>query len=157
MGSTGNGASGAPKFFLTPQQQKMLFDTLSSTKPHNDILAEDVASKLSDPFHRSPIQNADPSGFQDSTYLDNYGTDFSDSSFGFFAGNDQPDQLRMMADIAGSTRSDSLDNDGTDKRSHPGDDDDGGSPEKEPKRRESSEKIPKKPGRKPLTSEPSSV
>lgn len=54
-------------------------------------------------------------------------------------------------------KSESPENDVHEKRSHPDDEDDEGSPtENGSKRRESTDKVPKKPGRKPLTSEPSS-
>lgn len=111
-------------------------------------------------YQTSPAQGA-AHGFQESPYLDNYDYDFGDSSFDFDVST--VGQAKMIGDIpnsaqsANSTKSDSTENDGSDKRAHPDDEDDEDSPVNGAKRRESSDKVPKKPGRKPLTSEPSSV
>jgi AP-1-like factor len=59
----------------------------------------------------------------------------------------------MIGDVPGTEASESPENDLHDKRSHPDDED---SPGNESKRHGSGDKVPKKPGRKPLTSEPSS-
>lgn len=96
--------------------------------------------------------------FQDGPYLDRYDPDFGDSSFDFsFADGDQ---FMPNGDGADTARSDSSgDNDNSEmaeKRSLPDDDDDEDTG-KDPKRRESTDRAPKKPGRKPLTSEPTSV
>jgi AP-1-like factor len=92
---------------------------------------------------------------QESPFQD-YDYDFEngDSSFDYpFENNDQ---LKMIGDLPGgsdTSKSASPEGDSPDKRGHP-DDEDG---EPGNKRRESEEKVAKKPGRKPLTSEPSSV
>lgn len=107
----------------------------------------------------SPQQNGDASAFQESPYLeDNFDYDLGpDSSFDFSFDNS------TLADGARGTtaKSVSTENETSEKRSHPDDEEDEGSPDStgghEAKRRESTEKVPKKPGRKPLTSEPTSV
>lgn len=162
MASAGTGGSLPPNFFLTPQQQNLLFAALNSNKqqisatPANNALPPSPAS-----FHNSVTQPKGPAnpGYQESPFLDNYDYDFGDSSFDFsFATDDQPSMIGDIPSAAAATsKSDSTENEGTEKRSHPDDEDEEASPGKDPKRRESTEKVPKKPGRKPLTSEPSSV
>ena len=114
-------------------------------------------------FTQSPAQKTDASGLQDSPFLDyDYSFDAADSSFDLndfsFDGG-----AKMIVALPGdntesvqpgSASPESETNEVADKRSHPDDDED---EENGAKRRESSEKVPKKPGRKPLTSEPSSV
>lgn len=85
--------------------------------------------------------------------MDSVDYDFGDSSFDFsFADNDQS---KMIGDLPESLKSESPEGDYHEKRDHPDDED--SSPGNDAKRRESAEKVPKKPGRKPLTSEPTSV
>ncbi|KAF9876263.1 transcription factor PAP1 [Colletotrichum karsti] len=154
--------SGYPtNFILTPQQQSLLFAALNSNKQQlaaNQSPGTKATSMSPSSFQTSPAQ-APANGFQESPYLDNYDYDFGDSSFDFDFTNDQG---KMIGDIPSSakstksTKSDSTENDTSDKRPHPDDEDDEGSPGNDPKRREGAEKVPKKPGRKPLTSEPSS-
>lgn len=95
------------------------------------------------------------SSVQESPFLDNYDYDFGDSSFDFsFADGEQ---AKMVGDLPGTVKSESIENEANEKRSHPDDEDDDSSPGNDSKRRESTEKVAKKPGRKPLTSEPTSV
>lgn len=103
------------------------------------------------------MQNVDNSAFQESPYLDNIDYDFGDSSFDFSFASNGGEQLNMVADAPGTVSSESTENDGHEKRSHPDDEEDDSSPGNDSKRREGTEKIAKKPGRKPLTSEPTSV
>ena len=167
MAQAGTGGSLPPNFLLTPQQQSLLFAALNSNKQQNAAAAAAAAAAANqssispDVFNKSPIQPVENSGYKESPYLDNYDYDFGDSSFDFSFNNDQTEQPRMIGDMPDNVKSESPDSDANEKRSHPDDDDDeddddDGS-EKDPKRRESSDKVPKKPGRKPLTSEPSSV
>ncbi|KAF4463053.1 AP1-like transcription factor [Fusarium albosuccineum] len=163
MASTGTGGSLPPNFLLTPQQQNLLFAALNSNKqqlsgsPANNALSLSPTS-----FQQSTGQHKNPqnSGYQESPFLDNYDYDFGDSGFDFsFASDDQPSMIGDMPSSTagpGTSKSDSPENEVSEKRSHPDDEDDEASPGKDPKRRESTEKVPKKPGRKPLTSEPSS-
>ncbi|KAH7175592.1 transcription factor PAP1-domain-containing protein [Dactylonectria macrodidyma] len=165
MASTGAGGTLPPNFLLTPQQQGLLFAALNSNK-QQQISNPSGPSALSlspTSFENSPVQSkpAQTHGYHESPYLDNYDYDFGDSSFDFSFASNHDEQARMIGDIptSGTVRSDSTENDGNEgneKRSHPDDEDDEDSPGNDPKRRESTEKVPKKPGRKPLTSEPSS-
>lgn len=164
MASTGTGGTLPPNFLLTPQQQTLLFAALNSNKQQasgsaaNNTLPFSPTSFQNDPVQRKRIQSAGP---QESPYLDNYDYDFGDSSFDFsFATDDQPSMIGDLPSSTPATTSanfDSADLDAAEKRSHPDDESDDSSPGADPKRREGTEKVPKKPGRKPLTSEPSSV
>ncbi len=103
----------------------------------------------------SPVQQTPGSGtlngFEDSPFID-YDYDFdADAGFDYDFGNES--QGQMIGKLPGP--SSDGDADTHDKRSHPDDDDndeDGGG-----KRREGDDRSSKKPGRKPLTSEPTSV
>jgi AP-1-like factor len=139
---------------LTPQQQSLLFAALNSNRPNNG--QSNAAFNLSPlPFNGSPVQGTDGlSSFQNSPDLD-YDYDYAgaDSSFDFSF--DDTNQPKMIGDLPGTTRapkSTSPDSESAEKRSHPDDGESSGA-----KRRESEEKVAKKPGRKPLTTEPSSV
>ena len=102
---------------------------------------------------------------QESPFQD-YDYDFGsgpDSSFDFDFANGASGQ--MIGDLPNlspgndsndSSKATSPENDGAEKRSYP-DEDEGDREENGNKRRESEGKVPKKPGRKPLTNEPSSV
>ncbi|KAK1988109.1 transcription factor PAP1 [Colletotrichum cereale] len=160
MASATNG--GFPtNFILTPQQQSLLFAALNSNKQQlaNQSPTTKDTSMSPSSYQTSPAQGA-AHGFQESPYLDNYDYDFGDSSFDFDVST--VGQGKMIGDIPGgaqsaqSTKSDSTENDGTDKRAHPDDEEDEDSPGNDAKRREGGDKAPKKPGRKPLTSEPTS-
>ncbi|KAK3941641.1 transcription factor PAP1-domain-containing protein [Diplogelasinospora grovesii] len=156
-------------FVLTPQQQNLLFAALnsnktsSSTTPSSNALANFSPST----FNGSPTQGTDGgvNGLQDSPYLNDYDYDFGgpDSSFDFAFDEGNPNQPKMIGDLPGtgvassaaskSGESTTDNGDSPDKRSHPDDDDES---ELSPKRREGEDKVAKKPGRKPLTTEPSS-
>ncbi|PNY23321.1 AP-1-like transcription factor [Tolypocladium capitatum] len=153
MASAGDGSGPLPpNFFLTPHQQNLLFATLNANKQQaSGSPANNGISLSPNSFKSSPMQNLENGGFLESPY--NYDYEFGDSSFDFcFASVDQPE---MIGDVPGTVRSDSTENDSNDKRSHPDDEEDD-SPGNDSKRRESTDKAPKKPGRKPLTSEPTS-
>lgn len=168
MASTGAGGTLPPNFLLTPQQQGLLFAALNSNKQQQQqqqpqASGSPVPNALSlspTSFENSPMRSRSSQNhaYQESPYLDNYDYDFGDSSFDFSFATNADEQARMIGDIptAATVRSDSTENEGNEKRSHPDDEDDEDSPGNDPKRRESTEKVPKKPGRKPLTSEPSS-
>jgi AP-1-like transcription factor len=162
MASAGTGGSLPPNFMLTPQQQSLLFAALNSNKPQASRLSEkpspafSPSASLKSSLVKSPNNST---VIQESPFLDSYDYDFGDSSFDFsFADGEQG---RMIGDLPETVRSESTgDNEiseVTEKRSHPDDEEDDEDIGKGPKRRESTEKVPKKPGRKPLTSEPSSV
>jgi AP-1-like factor len=159
MGSTGTGGSLPPNFLLTPQQQSLLFAALNSNRgTQNSAASAKNSLSLETETDTSPTRDMDTTSFNESPYLDNYDYEFGDSSFDFsFANGEQVGSAKMIDDMPESAGSDSTDNDVNEKRGHPDDDDEEDSPEKDAKRHEGSEKGPKKPGRKPLTSEPSSV
>lgn len=147
MASTGN----PHDFVLTPQQQSLLFAALNSNRqPAPGNMNMSPAS-----FGGSPNQGADGSAFDTSPFLD-YDYDINgDSSFDFsFADGSNAKMIGDLPGAAGSEKSGSENNE-TEKRSHPEDEneDDGG----DAKRQETGEKVSKKPGRKPLTTEPTSV
>lgn len=144
MASTGNPLN---DFILTPQQQSLLFAALNSNKQATDST-----------ITNSPAQN-DPNAFQESPFLDYDNYDFNgDTSFDFsFADGTDGKMIGDLPGSAGSAASGKAgsDNNDTEKRSHP--DDENEEEEGNAKRQETGEKVPKKPGRKPLTTEPSSV
>ncbi|KAK4234877.1 hypothetical protein C8A03DRAFT_46867 [Achaetomium macrosporum] len=138
---------------LTPQQQSLLFAALNSNRPNSG--PSNTGLSLSPmQFDGSSVQGTDGlSSFHGSPDFD-YDYDFAgpDSSFDFSF--DDTNQPKMIGDLPGSKKgpkSDSADGDSPEKRSHPDDGENSGA-----KRRESEEKVAKKPGRKPLTTEPSS-
>ncbi|PHH81454.1 hypothetical protein CDD82_734 [Ophiocordyceps australis] len=155
MSSAGDSGSLPPNFFLTPQQQNLLFTALNSNKATSSASPNNNHLSLSpNSFTTSPMQTLDNPTLQESPYLDTYDYEFGDSTFDFsFASTDQA-QAHEPATV--SSESNSTENDANEKRSHPDDDDDDNSPGNDSKRREGGEKVPKKPGRKPLTSEPTS-
>ncbi|KAL7622362.1 DNA-binding transcription factor yap1 [Parahypoxylon ruwenzoriense] len=168
-------------FILTPQQQNLLFRALTSNQPgsSNNSNSNNAMSLSPDSSSQSPIQdqkntnafdapNGSPNGISngashgvhESPFLD-YDYDLGpDSGFDFDFTNDG--QAKMIGDLPGSTptkdtsKASSPDNESPDKRSHPDDDEEDDVEEGGGKRRESEGKVPKKPGRKPLTNEPSS-
>ncbi|KAH6605668.1 bzip transcription factor ap-1 [Trichoderma cornu-damae] len=154
---SGSGSSLPPNFFLTPQQQSLLFTALNANKQQQSS-AKTGLSLSPTSFKAAPLQSLDSAGFQESPFLDNYDYDFGDSSFDFSFASDaaQANMIGDMPDNAMSAKSDSTETDSPEKRSHPDDEDDDTSPGNESKRHEGSDKVPKKPGRKPLTSEPTS-
>ncbi|KAM0331612.1 hypothetical protein ACHAQA_003291 [Verticillium albo-atrum] len=154
--ASANAQTGSNNLFLTPQQQSLLFAALNSNKQvANSSPATKPTSVSPSSLQTSPAQGSGNSRLTDTPYLDNYDYDFGDSSFDFeFA---DTSQASMIGDLPNSAKSGSAEADSSDKRAHPDDEDDEDeSPGNDAKRRESTEKIAKKPGRKPLTSEPSS-
>ncbi|KAI1823816.1 PAP1-domain-containing protein [Xylaria intraflava] len=161
-----------PNFILTPQQQNLLFRALTSNQP-NEVKPE-RGSLTPESLTTSPVQNTrsvgshDPNAPADGSLLD-YDYDVGpDSSFDFDFANDGliDADARMIGDLPGSSvdgsegtkdtsKANSPENESSDKRSHPDEDDDE-EVENGAKRREGKEKVAKKPGRKPITNEPSS-
>lgn len=146
-------------FILTPQQQSLLFAALNSQRqPNGSFNGAMNPSPVS--YNDSPQQN----GFQESPIVDYNDYEFNngDTSYDFSFADDS--QAKMIGDLPGSAGSGSgsgsgsdkggSDNNDNEKRSHPDDDDED---EGSAKRQETGEKVAKKPGRKPLTTEPTSV
>lgn len=141
MASTGSTGNALPHhFILTPHQQSLLFAALHANKQDSTI-SPDVKSE----------------SLQESTYLDNFDDDLGDTSFDFSYVSAGGDQNTMMGGMPSTGNSDCAEGEVHEKRSYPDDDDGETSPGNESKRHESTGKVAKKPGRKPLTSEPTSV
>ncbi|KAK7753892.1 DNA-binding transcription factor yap1 [Diatrype stigma] len=161
-------ANALPQFILTPQQQNLLFRALTSNQPATNDKSPEDNTLSPQSLTTSPTQNQSNSGLdltegpQESPFVD-YDYDFGpDGSFDFDFNADG--NAKMIGDLPGSggsqsskddSKSSSPENESSDKRGHPDEDDDDDIDEGGGKRRES-EKVPKKPGRKPLTNEPSS-
>lgn len=148
-----------PNFILTPQQQSLLFRALTSNQPAStspQTNAMSSPSSLTSSPQNNGLNISNGNSLQESPFLD-YDYNFGpDDSFDFDLGND--DTAKMIGDLPGTgkdtSKTGSPENENSDKRSLPEEDEDkeeGGG-----KRRESEGKVPKKPGRKPLTNEPSS-
>ncbi|PQE15266.1 Transcription factor PAP1 protein [Rutstroemia sp. NJR-2017a BVV2] len=148
-----------PDFTLSARQEELLYAALNSNKATNidtsiPLSADTIQMSSADALRESPLQapgSGTLSGFEESPFID-YDYDFDgDGSFDFDFHNDS--QGQMIGNLPG-TSSDGDAADTHDKRSHP--DDDGEEEEGGGKRREGEDKSSKKPGRKPLTSEPTS-
>jgi len=150
-----------PHFKLTSRQEELLFAALNSnnkTSATTDTYKSQANNNTSGTMAQSatsvsPLQQVPPSsdlnGLEPSPFID-YDYDFgAEGDFDYSFANDSS---QMIGALPG-TSSDG-DNDLHDKRSHPDDEEDeeGGG-----KRREGDDKSSKKPGRKPLTSEPTTV
>lgn len=143
-----------PTFTLSKQQEDLLFAALKSNNPISTVDNSHSTSNNSFPMApgsltESPLQ---ANLYDDSPFIDNYDYEFdaADGSFDYDFSNES--QGQMIGNLPG-TSSDG-DADAHDKRGHEeidGEDENGGG-----KRREGDEKTSKKPGRKPLTSEPTS-
>ncbi|KAH0557081.1 hypothetical protein GP486_005133 [Trichoglossum hirsutum] len=175
MAAASSSDSFTPDLYLSPDQQNLLLAALSSNNPnrgnYNSSLPrsiqhsqpkslslgsptqayQDMATSVKFPqLYDSPLQHA--SGSSD------FGADLDNSPFLDYdldLDADRSFDLDMEGQMIGSLP-ESLPEGGThDKRKLPdseNDDDEGGG-----KRREGEEKVAKKPGRKPLTSEPTSL
>ena len=145
-------------FVLNPQQQRLLLSTIiQSNKPEASALAQNSGLALSpSSFQQSPTQTTEAALGEDGSFLEYDVSGFNlDSSYDL-SGIDVAD-MQPLGDISGASpsKSDSAESPTQhEKRSRPEDEND---QDTTSKRRESTEKVPKKPGRKPLTSEPSTV
>lgn len=140
-----------PDFLLTPHQQRLLFEALNANKPTSSP-ANNHRS-----FDGSPLDGQQGvSEFNESPLIDyDYDLGAADSSLDMsFDDSYNPRMIGELPGAPSTAKSDSTETDGQDKRSHPDDEDD---EENGAKRREGEDKVAKKPGRKPLTTEPSSV
>jgi AP-1-like factor len=155
--------NGAP-FYLDPNQQDLLLAALTSNAQNtNDIFAtslNDTKQTMNAQPFQFPVDNIDPYAFTSpqqgtpATAFNNGGVeespfgDYLDGDGFDFDGADNGDL--MIGDLPGDSPGET-----SEKRKSPGDADDdidGGG-----KRREGEDKQAKKPGRKPLTSEPTTV
>ncbi|KAF2635378.1 PAP1-domain-containing protein [Massarina eburnea CBS 473.64] len=157
--STGDFQNGAP-FYLDPNQQDLLLAALSSNSQNpNDLFSgiDSTNARLNGQSFQYPVDNLDPStffsphqanlgagdGVEESPYVD-----YLDGENLDFDNGDNGDLMigALPGDSPAKTE------EGTEKRKSPDDDEEeieGGG-----KRREGEDKQAKKPGRKPLTSEP---
>jgi hypothetical protein len=142
-----------PEFTLSARQEQLLFAALNSNKASNtesSISPSNTFSMATASLTESPLE-APGAGFDESPFID-YDYEFeADGSFDYDFANGS-DGL-MIGKLPG-TSSDG-DADTHDKRSHP--DDEGEEDEEGGGKRREEGKGSKKPGRKPLTSEPTSV
>jgi AP-1-like factor len=140
-----------PQFTLSARQEQLLFAALNSNKPtHTGDIDQDPFSMAPDPLTEAP--GSDTLTGLESPFID-YDYEF-DGDGGFADYEFANDSQGQLIGALPGTSSDG-DADIHDKRSHP--DDDGDDEEGGGKRREGDEKTSKKPGRKALTSEPTSV
>jgi AP-1-like factor len=142
-----------PKFTLSARQEELLFTALNSNTVSNSTTSFSQPMMAVGSFTESPRQAPGSStfGFEESPFID-YDYEFDgDGSYDYDFASES--QAQMIGNLPG--HSSDGDADIHDKRSHP--EEDGGEVEGGGKRRESDEKSSKKPGRKPLTSEPTSV
>lgn len=145
-------------YYLTAQQADLLFAAFNSNNPADQPPVNQAISQSPESF-TSPVVDG-MNGFHDAPLQDGDEYQFGDSSFDFgdITNGSEGQMVGDMPGTSASTKSDPLDNESHDKRSYPDDEDEdemdnvGGA-----KRRESSDKVAKKPGRKPLTTEPTSV
>ncbi|EPE25584.1 YAP1 redox [Glarea lozoyensis ATCC 20868] len=149
-----------PAFTLSARQEQLLFAALNSntkqadkSSPVQNIQNSGIFSMAPTAFSESPVQapaSGTLGGLDDSPFID-YEQDFEfDADGSYDYGFDNGSQGQMIGKLPGTSSDGEADS--HDKRSHPDDeeeDEDGGG-----KRREGDEKSSKKPGRKPLTSEP---
>lgn len=139
---------------LGPEERKLLLAALNSNKASGKTTASSPPSKVPD-----TTASVNPAALDASLPHTSNGLDFDDPTFPTFAvtdnsfdvGFDPDDSLNDLSDF--SPPEADGDNDFGEKRKSPGDDEDHG----DLKRRDSDEKQVKKPGRKPLTSEPTTV
>ena len=145
----------SPRFTLSPLEEELLVAALNSNPATAlNVSPKDRLSMAPTAFTESPVDGSGSlpiNGFEESPFID-YDYEFDpEAGFDYDFANDS--QAQMIGKLPG-TSSDG-DAEGNDKRSHPDDEEEAA--EGGGKRREGDEKISKKPGRKPLTSEPTSV
>ena len=172
-----NTSSFEPDLYLSPKEQDLLLTALNSNKPTMSRQSQSFSNGLdsdrvgpsrsqSNPqqfgngifgqsdIHSSPLQQTPGSaslrdlGFDDSPFLDYEGID--DGNFDWDISADQ-----MIGSLPGTSHDDDEEGDLHDKRKSPGDDQE--EDDRAGKRQDNDDKTSKKPGRKPLTSEPTSV
>jgi AP-1-like factor len=169
-GTTNDFGNGAP-FYLDSTQQDLLMAALASNNQNpNDLFSGglDNGVNTKQPLNNSqfqyPMESLDPAYFtspQQATPangFNNVGMD--DSPFvDYLDGDNSFDYDNADGDMIGALPGDSPDTpgDSNEKRKSPGDGEDADDDEGGGKRREGEDKQAKKPGRKPLTSEPTTV
>lgn len=169
MSGTSNDFQNGAPFYLDATQQDLLLAALASNNQNpNDLFSNvnglDDKTALGNDQFQYPMSNLDSTTFfspQQSTPANAFSTmgveespfvDYldGDNSFDF----DGADSGSLMI---GSLPGDTPDGDSNEKRKSPDEDGDDDDEEGGGKRREGEDKQAKKPGRKPLTSEPTTV
>lgn len=144
-------------FLLTPQQQSLLFAALNSNQPTDSPVTGGMTyneSPQHNSFQESPIVEYDYNFDGDNSYDFAFADDSQTKMIGDLPGSNSNGSGSRSASRFGSDKGGSDTND-NEKRSHPDDEDE--DDEGSAKRQETGEKVAKKPGRKPLTTEPTSV
>ena len=166
--STNDFQSGTP-FYLDSNQQDLLMVALASNQQDPNALFSPMDAKnalngvqfpypvdttFNPNFFTSPQQSTPTTtGFHNGSIDGSPFVDYIDGDTGFEFDGENGDL--MIGSLPGDSPKRKASDDGTEKRKSPGDDaedPDGGG-----KRREPEDKQAKKPGRKPLTSEPTTV
>lgn len=155
----------APNFILSPHQQDLLFAALNSNRntatdqqQQNGDSQTIAPAAFDNNATASPLQapgSGSLANLDESPFID-YDYDFdNEASYGEYDFSNLP-QGQMIGNLPGtSSDGDAAANESHDKRSLS--DDEENDDEPDGKRREGDDKTSKKPGRKPLTSEPTSV
>jgi AP-1-like factor len=170
MSGTSNDFQNGTPFYLDATQQDLLLAALASNNQNpNDLFSNvnplDEKQPMANKQFEYPINNLDSTSFfaspQQATPANAFSTmgveespfiDYLDGDNSFdFDGADRGDLM------IGSLPGDTPDGESNEKRKSPDDDGDDGDEEGGGKRREGEDKQAKKPGRKPLTSEPTTV
>lgn len=164
MAGTTNDNYFDPQAYLSPNQQDLLLAALSSNNPTGlasfGLTGNDAKSFQNgqfsmdnsiDPSYFTSPQQAPPSGdFGSFNMNESPFGDFVDTDGNFDFDPTEEGDL-MIGSLPGENSTEG------EKRKSPEDDDDEEEGEEGNKRREGDDKNPKKPGRKPLTSEPTTV
>jgi AP-1-like factor len=153
----------APNFILSPHQQDLLFAALNSNRTtaadqQNGDGQTIAPAAFDNNATTSPLQapgSGSLANLDESPFID-YDYDFdNEASYGEYDFSNLP-QGQMIGNLPGtSSDGDAAANESHDKRGLS--DDEENDDEPDGKRREGDDKTSKKPGRKPLTSEPTSV
>ena len=159
MASGANSQNGFP-YYLSPQQQQVLLQALASGDQNKETPRRPIStgafSMSPTSLEASPQQQHLFTDIPGTSFLDGYDVDFgADTSFDFDVSNISN---TVADDGNASATSDTPENENPEKRAREDEEEGSVSPSgNDAKRRENGEKVPKKPGRKPLTSEPTSV
>ena len=141
--------------FLNPNEQDLLLNALKSNKPVKPAVQATPKSRSKtlgtehttpDFYNASPMQPTPGSGNFETPYLDYDLDDQFDGNYDW-----EFDGQQLIGDLPGGKTSEDNDEPGDKRKNHP-DGEDGST-----RRPSSEDKTNKKPGRKPLTSEPTSV
>jgi AP-1-like factor len=165
MSGTGNDFQNGAPFYLDATQQDLLLAALASNNQNPNDLFSDMSgldgkqSFANDQF-QYPVNNLDPATFfspQQSTPANAFGMGVDESPFIDYLDGDTTldfDGANNGARMIGSLPGDSPEGESNEKRKSPDEDGEEDDEEGGGKRREGDDKQAKKPGRKPLTSEP---